>query len=60
MTSLLAELEEAVSANRTRQEAAREADGTVKEEKRKLGALTAQRCVPWEHCFLGEVSPTWT
>lgn len=46
MASLLVDLEEAVSVNRTRQEAARGADGTVREAKRKLGALTAQRCVP--------------
>lgn len=56
MAPLLVELEEAVSINRTRREAAREADGTAREAKRKLGVLTAQRCVPQEPCFLSVVS----
>lgn len=46
MASLLVELEEAVLVNRTRRDAAREADGAAREAKRKLDVLTAQRCVP--------------
>lgn len=60
MASLLVELEEAVSVNRLKRDVAREADGTAREAKRKLGALTAQRCVPWEFLPLSIVSPAWS
>lgn len=51
MASVLVELEEAVSVNRAKREAARKAEGTAREAKRKLGALTAQRCVLEEPFF---------